>query len=532
MCQALAAAILGDKNKTEMPTLPFRQMFPAVSNGTVDISTRMLINSYDRDSFFVPEYGSVDGGGIALSMTSFLYSPVTFAGIPEFVDCAERGDNLVGLCKDLVVCAIAGARQEQRVRAILDGSAVHGVDTLSNYGERLADGTCNVLISGNIKLFRDEKTEEADGYTGPYVISDKVYFLDPLSLGTRNNDAEFGDLANWVLQALVTADALNITQDTAHLFPTTDLFGADDPLFFQRAIAAVGNYGEIYERAWGVKLPRQIINSPYLDSDGYDDDSSKGGLFYSRPLGKIDIEPTVFGDFAPLPVPNGTLERLSEPSALLHCGIISDRPGSGLVEWNDETLEFWGLDVDYCQALAAALFEGDTTALVLVEVTSLAEGFVALANGELDVLAGAEFTMINDIREPTTGQGFAFAGIYYYSQQQDLTLNHTSSKVTHSRLGMATREGDAQWTDFVRLIVMSTIHAEAEDITQATASEMPKLELFGPRYRQALKHAVLAVGNYAEQYERNLESYIPRSNNTRNTLNTGASPMFYVDAIF
>ena len=96
-------------------------------------------------------------------------------------------------------------------------------------------------------------------------------------------------------------------------------------------------------------------------------------------------------------------------------------------------------------------------------------------------------------------------------------------------LAMATREDDPQWSDLVRSMTSSTIHAEIVGITSMTANTMPVLELFGPSYLQAFRDVILAIGNYKEIYERNMESHIPRVNNTRNNLNSGLNPMFYAN---
>ena len=184
-----------------------------------------------------------------------------------------------------------------------------------------------------------------------------------------------------------------------------------------------------------------------------------------------------------------------------------------------------GIDVDYCRGLAAAMFAGDVTtdSLILMPYKSEEDGFVALAADEIDILSGATYTMENDVLEPATGQGFAFGSIYYYDEHGD-DLDGDNSVYP---LSMATRQNDPQWSDFVRLMIVGTIQAEATGVTQATAIDMPTLDLFGPMYQQALRDMVLNIGSYAEIYERNMEMYLPRLNNTRNTLNNGETPMLF-----
>lgn len=69
---------------------------------------------------------------------------------------------------------------------------------------------------------------------------------------------------------------------------------------------------------------------------------------------------------------------------------------------------------------------------------------------------------------------------------------------------------DPQWSAFVYWIVSATFYAEEEGITQATATRMPTVNLFGPLYSRMLRDVIEAVGSYSEIYERNAEDQIPR----------------------
>ena len=497
-----------------MPYMTFRDQFDAIVNGTVDVSTAQTTPTMERDILEpLSKYGMT-------FTTPYFYSGTTFAGVPEFVECVDQGETLQGVCRDLSVCVVDGSVTQDLVRDILGGTVMHTVTTREEFFLRLADGTCNV-ITGAPMLIYEEAAVEA-GYTGPYVFAPRFYNRDPLALTTRNDDTEFGDMVNWLLRALIVAEAMNVTQDRADQFPTTDLFGKEYTHLFQNAIAAVGNFGELYSRTWGDLVPRQPggINSPHLTSD-------QGGLLYPNPLGNIDDldsaldaeESTYLG-----PIANGTLEEIAERQGLL-CGIVVDETRQpGLAQWNS-TLGTWeGLDIEFCRGITAAALAGDVSKLMLVPFHSMENGFSALANHNVDVLTGAVYNMANDVREPTTGQGFGFSEIYYYHVQEE---GDDGDEVVP--LAIATREDDFQWSDFVRSMVAATIYAEAEGITMDTAIEMPLLELFGPAYRQALRDVIFSIGNYAEVYERNVEMYLPRANNKRNNLNTGGNPMFFAN---
>ena len=505
--------------------MPFEEQFDAISHGTIDIVTASTVYTMERD--ILEPFSS---HGYTFS-DPYFYAGTVFAGIPEYVTCAENGDSLVGVCRNLQVCIVEGSNSESVTHDHLKGTTVHHVPDSEDMFINLTNGTCNV-VTGLPKVIYELRARNA-GFIGEYVMGSHLFSRDPVSLVTRNDDAEFGDFVNWVLRALVAAEAMNITQSTAESFPTTSLFGEQYEHMFQNAIAAVGNYGEIYNLFLEDQVPRGVggINSPHSGEDS-------GGLLYPTPFGALaagegdydhEEHDHIFSSLGP--IPGGTLETVST-SHVLRCGIIVDGERNGLAGSSSSNRnmtegEWDGIDVDYCRGLAAAVFAGDVTSdsLLLIAYKSPEEAFVALNDNQIDVLSGATYNLENDVSEPSTGVGFQFGLVYYYDEPREDGLNSTSTAIYP--LSMATREDDVQWSEFVNLIIVSTIQAEANDIQQLAAIDMPTLDLFGPSFQQAIRDVILYVGNYAEIYERNMEQYIPRVNNTHNTLNNGESPMFF-----
>ena len=111
----------------------------------------------------------------------------------------------------------------------------------------------------------------------------------------RDNDSEWKDVVNWVVYGLINAEELGVTQanvDAQAANPDSTaiarLLGAPfqggevanlgfevDPQFIQRAIRAVGNYGDVYERTVGaLGIERDgTLNALYRD----------GGILYAPP---------------------------------------------------------------------------------------------------------------------------------------------------------------------------------------------------------------------------------------------------------
>jgi general L-amino acid transport system substrate-binding protein len=92
----------------------------------------------------------------------------------------------------------------------------------------------------------------------------------------------------------------------------------------------------------------------------------------------------------------------------LNCGVTIGLAGFGQP---DDKGNWTGLDVDYCKAIAAAVF-GDDKKVKYVPTTAK-ERFTALQSGEIDVLArNTTWTMSRD-----SSLGLSFAGVNYYDGQ-------------------------------------------------------------------------------------------------------------------
>ncbi len=103
----------------------------------------------------------------------------------------------------------------------------------------------------------------------------------------------------------------------------------------------------------------------------------------------------------------GTLQDVKGRKSVA-CGVNPGLPGFGL---RDESGEWRGFDVDYCRAVAAAIFN-DPKAVKFIPLTTK-ERFAALQSGEVDMLAReVAWTMARD-----TVFGLKFAAVNYYDGQ-------------------------------------------------------------------------------------------------------------------
>lgn len=100
---------------------------------------------------------------------------------------------------------------------------------------------------------------------------------------------------------------------------------------------------------------------------------------------------------------DGVIEK-----GFLQCGVSQGLPGFSN---SDENGDWTGLDVDFCRAVAAAIF-GDATKVKYTPL-SAKERFTALQSGEIDLLSrNTTWTQTRD-----TSLGINFAGVTYYDGQ-------------------------------------------------------------------------------------------------------------------
>ncbi|MBK8452497.1 MAG: amino acid ABC transporter substrate-binding protein [Thiofilum sp.] len=114
----------------------------------------------------------------------------------------------------------------------------------------------------------------------------------------------------------------------------------------------------------------------------------------------------------------GTTLDAVQKKGFIQCGINSGVPGFSSA--NDKG-EWSGLDVDFCKAVAAAVF-GDTSKVKYTSLTAK-ERFTALQSGEIDLLSrNTTWTLTRD-----SNLGLSFTGVNYYDGQGFLVNNGVKS---------------------------------------------------------------------------------------------------------
>jgi general L-amino acid transport system substrate-binding protein len=125
------------------------------------------------------------------------------------------------------------------------------------------------------------------------IVLSEVISKEPLGPAVRVGDEQWFNIARWTLFALIDAEELDVRAPTVgdnkanskkpgvrRLLGVEGTFGVDlglDADWAARALAAVGNYGEMFDRNLGVNSKLQIER-------GLNNTWDKGGVLYAPPV--------------------------------------------------------------------------------------------------------------------------------------------------------------------------------------------------------------------------------------------------------
>lgn len=274
-CRALAGAVLGDGNAVEFFPLTAAQRFDVLASGEIDVLSRNTTWTISRDT---------DLGNN--------FAPTTFYDGQGFMVRKDSGiTDLKGL-DGASICVATGTTTEAN---LADTFAQLGLSFEPVVFEK-ADDVVNAYDSGRCDAFTTDKSGLASRLgtlkdPSNNVVLAQTISKEPLGPLTRHGDDQWFDIAKWTVFALFFAEEKGITQANVAGFSSTNPeinrflgvgsktvadklgLGADA---FANAIAAVGNYGEIYDRNLvPLGLERAgTLNASYLD----------GGLIYAPPF--------------------------------------------------------------------------------------------------------------------------------------------------------------------------------------------------------------------------------------------------------
>lgn len=276
--KAIAAALLGDAGKVKWVPLVSQQRFTALQSGEVDVLSRNTSVTLTRDASM----------GLA-------FTAVVFYDGQGFMVPAKTKVTSAKQLKGATVCVQAGTTSEKNMT---DFSRIHKLnlkpvvfDKFDAANAAYFAGRCQAYTTDASGLASVRAKEAKDAKE--HVILTDLISKEPLGPLVRRGDDEWLAVVRWVVHGLVEAEENGITQANVDKLKaeTTDptigrllgktedtgkLLGLDKE-WLVRAIKAVGNYGEIYERNVGEKTPVGLArgkNKLWTD----------GGLMYALPV--------------------------------------------------------------------------------------------------------------------------------------------------------------------------------------------------------------------------------------------------------
>lgn len=274
-CHAVAAAVLGDPEKIKYTSTTAAERFTVLQSGAIDMLVRDSTLTFTRSTV------------LGLDEVA-----ITFYAGQGFLVRKSIGVTKAAELQGATICMVTGATLELN---IADFARSHGAKIGSLLFEKpeeaiaaMEAGRCDGYSddTGSLAGMRSTLKSPNDWFVMPELIS-----KEPLGIHARSGDPRWQKILFWLDNALKSAEEFGVTQANVDQMRSSKdpfilrLLGVEgdtgkalglDEGWAYRAIKAVGNYGEIYERHFGEKqlnLPRGL-NRLY----------NQGGLHYPLPI--------------------------------------------------------------------------------------------------------------------------------------------------------------------------------------------------------------------------------------------------------
>lgn len=285
LCRAIAAAAIGDAEAVTFVPLFSAARFDALGSGEIDVLVGGATWTLGREATL----------GIH-------FTGVTFHDGQGFIGHRSTGHTRLADVREGTVCVVAQTTSIDNLKAWMraTGRALTPVELVTSDGawSTFLSHGCDLMTNdraGMVMALRDRAPDPDD-----YVVFPDLISREPLSPAVRDDDAGWEALVRFATNILLLAEAKGVTQAVARAVeageaPPPELardpearrllgleagigvpLGLDDA-WARRAVAAVGHYGEIYDRSLGE-------GSPYKLPRGFNALWRDGGLLYPLPV--------------------------------------------------------------------------------------------------------------------------------------------------------------------------------------------------------------------------------------------------------
>lgn len=275
-CQAMAAAVLGDKDKVKYVPLTAKERFTALQSGEIDILSRNTTWTLQRDGTLGLNFVGVnyyDGQGFMVKKDLGVKSALELDGAS--------------------VCVQSGTTTELNLSDYFrsNGMSFKPVvyDTYDATVKGFESGRCDTLTTDQSGLYASRiKLADPDSA----VVLPEIISKEPLGPVVRQGDDNWFNIAKWTLNTMINGEEFGITSaNVDEMVNSKDpnirrILGQDGPKgkglglnddWGYQVIKQVGNYGESFQRTVGSGSPLQI-------SRGVNALWSEGGILYAPPI--------------------------------------------------------------------------------------------------------------------------------------------------------------------------------------------------------------------------------------------------------
>lgn len=256
-CRAMAAAILGDGKKVQFVKMSFAQGMPALRSGDIDMAALAITYTTQRDT----------------EMGFDFVGPTLFSGHGFMVHKRAGASKLADL-NGASICIVAGTITESLIADYFRPRNMTfkpvAIETSAQIMPMYEDGRCDVVTLEPPFLSMRRSRLKAPG---DHLILNETFAKSHMGPVIREEDRVYSNVARWVHFALITAEELGIDSsnveqmkqsrnpDIRRFLGTEGSIGSKMGLsddFTVNVVKQVGNYGEIWERSYGMKSPGRL----------------------------------------------------------------------------------------------------------------------------------------------------------------------------------------------------------------------------------------------------------------------------------
>jgi general L-amino acid transport system substrate-binding protein len=277
LCKAIAAAMFGDAEKVKFTPTTAQQRFVALQSGEVDVITRNATQTLLRDTSLGFNFAGInfyDGQGFMVPTKSGIKSAKELGGATI---CVQPGTTTELNLADYF------RRNKMTFKPVL-------IEKLDELLQAFAAGRCDSYTTDASGLAA-ARAGQLSG-KGDYTILPERISKEPLGPMVRHGDDQWLDLVKYVLDGMIEAEELGITQANVDEMTKSDdpaikrflgvtpgygkAVGVDEKWMYN-VIKQVGNYGDSFERNVGTKTPLKLER-------GQNALWTNGGLMYAIPF--------------------------------------------------------------------------------------------------------------------------------------------------------------------------------------------------------------------------------------------------------